>query len=175
MTWAEIEKTLHDAVVAGSGITGAKVVWAKQGGPRLPRPFVTLRRTGGTEIGSTVARKKTYNGAADPGEEVETRSRRQLKFTLSIQVFALTTIGDAGASALLDAIQGQFRKRTQLDALRAGGVALEDSGAPQELGAVLQTLFEGRAALDMVFRVASETLEATGFIETVNVATTATL
>jgi hypothetical protein len=172
MSWTDVEDALHDAVAAGAGLSGSSVVWANQGGPRLARPFLTVRRSGPQELGSTAIVRKDYDNTAPAGTEVQTRVRRQLSFTLSVQAFTTALTGTANAVALLDAVQAQMRKRAQLDAFRAVGIALEDAGTVQDLSAVLQTDFEGRAAVDMTFRIASETLETTGYIETVNVATT---
>jgi hypothetical protein len=167
--WADLEKVLHDAVVAGSGIPGAKVIWWAQNFPRPARPYAVVKRGTVTPIGSTVERRKVYNSTAPAGSEIELHAREQVEFTLGVQIFTADARGDACAVALAEAVRAHLTARGQLDAFQVAGLALVNRGIVQNVSALLQTDYEGRASLDVTFRVATETVESTTFIQTADV------
>jgi hypothetical protein len=41
--WTAVEDAIHDWVVTGSGIPGARVIWAQQSGPRPSTPWISMR------------------------------------------------------------------------------------------------------------------------------------
>lgn len=70
------------------------------------------------------------------------------------------------ARELLSGIQTSLALPTQLDNLySAGGLVLQDQGSVQNISTVIETKWEGRAALSVIFRLTDSAVEKTGYVD----------
>lgn len=165
--WAAVETALQAWVQAAcTGVTGFQAVFAQQSAVRPPEPFATIKHDGGGARGLAET-SLVYNGAAPAGQEVELNTREHTEFTVSVQVFTKDVLGAASASALANRIRNAAVKQLQGDAFATVNLAVVDRGTVQNMTDLLDTRFEGRAALDVRFRVSDGAQDKTGYIATV--------
>jgi hypothetical protein len=175
MTETELEDALRARVAAAVAptVSDAKVIWDRQRGQRPAAPFVELRLVGPAgysgaapdwqhEYDPDVAHGGT--SAVDGGEVVE-KTINHHDYELRVQTYAAD---QRSARSVMLLIHDAFYQRSTRDALRAaGGIAVADVGALQDVGALLQTDWEGRAVMSIQIRVADMLTERTGYVATV--------
>lgn len=178
--WTTIENALQAQVVRALGLAGAKVIWEGQKLPRPVKPFVTLQ----IEADDGAALPEPYQknnpagvaGTLTPtvtiGTELLIGTTDNAEFTLRVQAFTPEVIGTSCARALLLKVKNAFGADSYTDALFASGIAVIDRSTVLNLTDLLETKFEGRAALEIRCRVEDGHEETQTFIETVQITTT---
>ena len=169
MDLASYENVLHDWLAAK---TGLKVILGDQGGPRPGGAgYATLKVTEGQTLGQPAEVRRGDNPApsGNGGDEVEFDAILRGEVLAQVQVFTTATTGNSSARALLSAARAALELPSQRAAFRAAGLALIDRGTIQDVTALLETRFEGRAALQVRFHAVQKVSEFTGYIATVNV------
>jgi hypothetical protein len=162
-----IESAIQAWIVAGSGLAGAKVIWAGQGGNRPAPPYIAIDGIGLNQFGQDWKRH-TYDDDADPGEEITNYVEGHREIVLSIQCFATSPLGTSAAMAILNSVVAKSRLPTVAAALLAAGVAVRRFDTINALGEVVgATAWEPRAVLTAHIGVASSVNEIGTFIETV--------
>lgn len=173
MITAEKENAIHAWVVATSGLSAERVLWAEQACP-LPADgrYVSLRFLDVRQRGQAGA---TVRDAASPapGAEIEHVVQAVGRATLSVQVFAGLPAGSplapSGPRSVADAIRlGSWRPSVRT-ALNAGGVGILGFSAVQSLDGAAGGLFEARATMTVELSLVTEIVETGTFIERVQV------
>lgn len=168
LNWATIQTALHAWIVAGTGLAVGRVVWANQAMPQPQRPYVTLRLMALAPVGHDGVHSTT-NLAAPAGEEVTLTVEGRRHLTVGVQAYASAVTGAGTAAELLAKAQTALSLPTVHAGLRAAGLAVLNEGGITDLSALLETKFEGRAAMDVRFHCVDEVAEKTGYIATVEI------
>ncbi len=159
MDWPAIEDALHDWLKAATGVT---CIWAEQSGPQPRPPYCTLRIDGPRRLGGA---DELRQEAA--GEDVRQLVVGQRELTVQCQAFTAGTNGLATARELLTKAQVRLSLPSVRDQLSEVGLTVIDEGNVQNVSTVLETKWQGRAALDVRFGCADSAHERAGSIETV--------
>lgn len=178
--WTAIEDALQAQVARAVGFAGAKVIWEDQKLPRPARPFLTLAISEDlTEESPERYQRNNPAGVAGTltptvtiGTELLVGTTGNVEFTLRVQAFTAEVIGNSSARAQLVKVRNAFAADSYCDALASSGIAVISRSTVQKLTEVLETKFEGRAALDIRCRVEDGHEETQTFIETVQITTT---
>ena len=148
-----IQRAIHTWV---SGETELKTIWYNPNAPRPATPYALLSTlTGSVKTGFTDDLKYVS------GDTYSISGQRTLSFSIKV-------IGE-GAVHAVSSLQSSLEKPTVLEALRASGLAVWDSGSVQSIPEILETGIEERANLDVLFGVLSSVTDEVGFIEEVEV------
>jgi hypothetical protein len=116
----------------------------------------------------------TYLHHADPvvGTELLIDYTTPAEFMLRVQVFTAEVRGNSAAPALLSKIHSYLETETARDALASAGLVVIDRGSIQNLTALVETRFEGRASLDIRMRFADGGQETATYIGSVELTPT---
>lgn len=150
--------------------TGAVVIFADQDGPQPPLPYLTLGLPGLRREGGADELRDETELKAPAGQEVVLSTYGPRELTAHCQAFTAPTTGVGTARELLQQAQSALGRPDVLEQLAQVGLAVIDEGAVTVLNLVLETRFQGRAALDVRLRVTDGSASRTGYIETVSVA-----
>src|SRR5262249_29311933 len=157
VNWSEIEDALHAWLKAATGVT---CIWAEQSGPQPKPPYCTLRIDGPRRLG----------GADEIRQAADCRGVRQSaggprQLTPQCQAYTAGTNGRATARELLTKAQLQLALPSVRDRLSEVGLSVIDEGNVQNVSTVLETKWQGRAALDVRLGCADTTAEQVESIE----------
>lgn len=171
MTETDLENALYGVVATACG--SVPVAWDRQRAPRPAPPFATLHLEG----------PAGYSGAApewhrsfDPdvahggtslvaGGEIVNTTIHHHEYTLRVQTYATT---QPAAREVVMLVHDAVHMESVRDALRAAsGIVIAKVGAVRNIGALLDTDWEGRALIEIVIRVADVVTERVGYIATV--------
>jgi hypothetical protein len=150
------ETTLEDRIQAWvtAAVTPAPVIWDRQARPQPGIPYLTLRltMTGGV-TGAVGEIHPEYAPDGPAGAEVTLASIHHHEYSIRVQAFASTP---REARSLVLAVHDRAYRESGKEALRVDDppIALASCGAVQDLGALVDTDWQGRAVLDLAFRVA---------------------
>src|SRR6185295_9743825 len=101
------------------------------------------------------------------GSEIEQRVNGLRSFTCSVQILTSPTVGDSTARALLEKCQLGLALPSIRSALADAGITPYDVGPVQNISALKDAKFEGRALLDVGFYTRLSVSDFTTYIETV--------
>lgn len=139
-----------------TSIAGAvPVIFYNENSPRPALPYLTLFLNSLVQIGND------YVPRPDNVGELEIVGDRE--FTLQIQSYGGDPI------TLLENIRSSLQKETVLATLRANGIVFVQQNPITDITALLDTEFENRASMDILFRIAQIDDDNHGLIETVEV------
>src|SRR5690606_11491416 len=117
--WSTIECAVI-AWVEGAGVTA---ILSGHGGPRPPRPFVSVR----LELGGVEGLDSVEGSDADspePGAEIVKTHRGNRVLTISMQSFSADAAGSESAGAILSTVASRASLDTVRDALNAAGIGI---------------------------------------------------
>lgn len=157
-----IRATLVQAVMAACGLDQQHVIMAEPeepGAPRPPRPYFTLKvTTPGARFGDdspdNLAGTTLWNYGG------------QRAMTVSFNTYGTSHEEAHGYMALW---QASLDTPPTYQALGLGGIAVWKPGAVADLSMLLNTAFEGRAQMDVVFGIASNLVVDLGSIGSANI------
>ncbi len=136
------------------------IMWAEQNAPRpgdgvdITKSHITLRLGAGARVGQDFVDTPNVSGIAN------VIGNRDL--TLSVQAFG------PGARQELEDIRSSLSRPTIQDLLRAGDIVYRDAFPVQNVAALLESSYEERASLDVLFGTHEELTDDLGYIDTVN-------
>jgi hypothetical protein len=104
------------------------------------------------------------------GTEVLRTYSLQVEAHLRVQAYSVAVKGATFAGALLNTLRNQLETDTVRAALRAIGLYVVDRGPVHNLTGLIETRFEGRAALDLKLRLEDGAVETPTYISRANVA-----
>lgn len=152
MNFDAIDKALYDWV---NIFTGQNVIWLNQNSPRPDRPYLTLYKSTLLPIGHD------FESNVNIGGELRIGGIRQL--TLQISHYGNNSMG------VLESLMVSLHMDQYKDILVAEGITYLDRLAINDLSTLLDTEFENRAQMDLLFLIGSESeLIDTSVIEIVN-------
>jgi hypothetical protein len=134
---------------------GVPVIFYNENSPRPSLPYVTLYLQSLVQIGSD------YTAPPDNTGDAEMVGDRE--FTLQFQSYGGDPI------TLLENVRTSLQKQTVLDTLRANGIVFVNHFPINDITALLDTEFEARASMDILFRIAQTDEDVSGNIETVEI------
>lgn len=153
LNFETIKTNLYSWATANSG--GASVIFLNENAPRPAQPYVTLFLSSLTQIGEDYTPESDVNGLVDMVGDRE--------FTLQIQTYG----GDC--ITRLENLRSSLQMQTVLDTLRANGIVFVNHFAISDVTELLDSRFEKRAAMDVLFRIGQNYTDNLGLIQTVQV------
>jgi len=131
------------------------VIFANENSPRPALPYVTLYLTSLVQIGEDWTPKPDNAGGAEMVGDRE--------FTLQIQCYGGDPI------TILENVRSSLQKQSVLDTLRANGIVFVNHFPISDVTQLLDTEYEARGTMDVLFRIAQLNTDDLGKIETVEV------
>lgn len=170
--WAGIEDAIVTLVETYSGLGTGQVLWSESNAGRPAGSFITLR------IGDVAPYTLTdevqildHSGEEDveEGEEIEMKVVGRRSFGLTLQCYVppanrAVPRGDSSPRTILNKVGLAFSLPSAGDSLEAVGAAVEEVGPIQYIPEIVGAGFEGRAVLQMRFRVTDDASEFTTYI-----------
>lgn len=153
LNFETIKTNLYSWATANSG--GASVIFLNENAPRPAQPYVTLFLSSLNQIGEDYTPESDVNGLIDMVGDRE--------FTLQIQTYG----GDC--ITRLENLRSSLQMQTVLDTLRANGIVFVNHFAISDVTELLDSRFEKRAAMDVLFRIGQNYTDNLGLIQTVQV------
>lgn len=175
--WDLIENAIQTQIALASGLPSNQVIWSHQSGDRHDRDFIVIEHLGATdsapatpEIQQTDTPGVTVPaaGVVGPGGEITLTSRDNVDFSVRLMFYTRAATGKSAARARLGAVRGYLGTDDVSDALDASNVALIECGTVQPIPVVLETKFESRASLEVLFRTVDGYSVKATIIQTVN-------
>lgn len=136
--------------------SGTPVIFYEPNAPRPIVPYVTLY------LNSVTAINQDWSSTeADSIGVINMKGDRQ--FTLQIQAYGNDPL------TLLENIRTSLQKQTVLDNLRASGIAFYESLTINDISELVDSKYERRAQLDILFGLAQIYNDAPGYFSTIEV------
>jgi hypothetical protein len=167
-SWTDIESAIQNAIEAATGLDDAHVIFAEQNGPQPSRPFITIRMGDGTSRGEYVTHE--HDAVAD---ELVLTAYSHRELVVSLQAFTSGTTGNT-ARAMLEALRLSLLLPTAREALRAVGLVPFEASRVQNITALDEADYQGRALLEVRCEVLQTAEERVPYIRTVAVTDTGT-
>lgn len=154
MEFAPVRAAVYNWFRNQSGVT---VIWADQASPRPPRPYATLKI-----ISGTVKLGGQDNLRMDPvtGAFLLNGPR---KITVSCNVFGEEAVD------ILTGVRDSLDDPGVIDDLDAHGLSVSEDGNVQDMTEALETHFESRAQMDVIFMLQVERLSSAQPIEKIGI------
>jgi hypothetical protein len=153
LNFETIKTSLYSWATANSG--GASVIFLNENAPRPAQPYVTLFLSSLNQIGEDYTPESDVNGLVDMVGDRE--------FTLQIQTYG----GDC--ITRLENLRSSLQMQTVLDTLRANGIVFVNHFGINDLTELLDSRFEKRGAMDVLFRIGQNYTDNLGLVETIEV------
>lgn len=134
---------------------GCSVIFLNENAPRPAQPYVTLFLSSLNQIGEDYTPESDISGMVDMVGDRE--------FTLQIQTYG----GDC--ITRLENLRSSLQKQTILDTLRANGIVFVNHFGINDLTELLDSRFEKRGAMDVLFRIGQNYTDNLGLVETIEV------
>lgn len=153
LNFETIKTNLYNWATANNG--GASVIFLNENAPRPAPSYVTLFLSSLNQIGEDYTPRADVNGMVDMVGDRE--------FTLQIQTYG----GDC--ITRLENLRSSLQMQTVLDTLRANGIVFVNHFSISDVTELLDSRFEKRAAMDVLFRIGQDYTDNLGLIQTVEV------
>jgi hypothetical protein len=173
LDWAVVQNALIAWLKTGSGYGTGAAIWRDQNRKKPATDFLTAKVIDLSSIGMPDVRQlqdlaRAGNGTTTVGTEIEFQVDAFKRLTVSVQAHTSSTVGSGKALAVLSKVQTSLHLETVRSALRVAGLAPFDFGQVQDLSAVVDTEFEGRAALTCGFYLTETLSDYATYIERAN-------
>lgn len=153
LNFETIKTNLYNWALANC--TGCSVVFLNENAPRPAQPYATLFLSSLNQVG------EDYTPMADSNGLVGMVGDRE--FTLQIQAYG----GDC--ITRLENLRSSLQMQTVLDGLRANGIVFVHHFGINDTTELLDSRFEKRAAMDVLFRMGQDYQDNLGLIESVEI------
>jgi hypothetical protein len=164
LSWEAIQTAIVTSWIQPQA-AGYTVLLANQDGNKPARPFITYRFGDILPVGTD---QRTYPYDEDTDTMTETVSG-QREVALTVQVFSAGTVGSNRAAAVLERIRTALGLSVPRAALRNAGITPFQTGPVQDLTALNDADFEGRAALTVRCTVTETVAQEIGYFNQVEV------
>lgn len=168
MNLTTAENAIHSWLVAATGLSADRVVWAHQPGTTRPSPSLTMRVLSLTGVGADGV-THTFDPVAPAGEEITFTTEGRRVLSVSVQAFSDVVSGSGTAHEYLSRAHAALALPTTRDALRTAGLGAFNPGAITDLSALRETRFQSRAAMTVQFHCVDSATGRTTYIETAEV------
>lgn len=132
------------------------VIMYYENAPRPTTSYVTINMNTFIQIGEDYTPRPTDN----PGN-VEMVGDRQ--FTINLQAYGFDSMG------ILETLRSSLQKQTVLDTLRANGIVFFQQFQILDITDLVNTKFESRATMDILFGIGQTETDSLGSIDTVEI------
>jgi hypothetical protein len=169
-SWSAIETALQNWVEMASGYDDAHVIFADQPGAIPDGDYITLRK--GVSVGRGAfpwLKQELLQSPPDPDNPLRTTVVSRRNVTVSIQAYTKDVAGDESAWVILEGVRAALALPSIARSFRELGVTVLELSGPINLSALMDTDFEGRAALDVSVFYAHELSEDGTYIETARI------
>lgn len=135
---------------------GMPVIYWQPNAPRPKVPYVTLF------LNTITAINQDYSSPdSDANGAIFMKGDRQ--FTLQMQAYGNDPL------TVLENIRSSLQKQTVLDTLRTNGIAFYESLTINDISDLVDSQFERRAQLDILFGIGQDYLDSPGYFDTIEV------
>lgn len=132
------------------------VIMFYENSPRPPTNYVSINITNYAEIGQDYTPRPLNNA----GNVTQVGDR---EFTVQIQAYG------GNVFDILETLRYSLQKQTVLDTLRVNGIVFVQQFPIQDISELVNTLFEKRTSMDILFRIGQSYSDVLGTIATVEV------
>lgn len=171
MTIDELKAKIFDEVVAFSGVAEDSIMWDRQKIPVRSLPSIELRLSGPEQVGALNGeRVEEFDEATG---EVVVGLVQDLEYSLRVQA---RTVGAGDAAELAKTARRAFLLPSPAARLNDAGIVVVDTTPVLDVGELVETEWQGRAAFTVRIRVGDVEVdpERTTFIETATITGAAT-
>ena len=170
-------ETFQDTIHAWfSGATGLQTVWRNQSAPQPDMPFASLMIVSGPEQYSPAWEVRNETDLTrSRGREVKQTVCVPCRFSVSCQVFCENNDArnpNRDATSYINRAVAALGLPSYLQALRNAEISVSTVGPVQNLAELVESAFESRANVDVVFNSVLSVDEYVGFIERVHATST---
>lgn len=155
INFASVKTSLYNWCVSVAPI-GYPIFYWQPNGPRPAVPYITLFLQSIVSIGQDWA-----SGSANISGEIAQKGDRQ--FTLSIQSYGSDPL------TVLENIRTSLQKQSVLDTLRVNGIAFYSALTINDITDLVDSQFERRASLDVLFGIGQVYTDAPGFFDEIEI------
>lgn len=150
-----IGEALRQWIITSTGLKDAKVIFADQAATRPQPPYAIIKPFPG------IRRIGAYDEERLTDEPGIINRIGQRRLTVSVNIWG------PGAIAMMEAAQDGLERYDVMDGLEAAGLAPWNRGESKDLTGLMETNYEERAQIDVVFGYTSESEEDVSYIATV--------
>jgi hypothetical protein len=175
LAWQTIQNTVRTWLLtyatSQSSVALVDVIFSKQKGPQPSDPFGVLTFSAARRAAGTFDELQfAYNSGGAAGQEITPTIIGTREFTVTAEVYVPKDTGQGTASEYLENALLALNLPSQRDAFNAIGISLIDFADIVNVTALLETVWEGRAVVDIRFRASDSATDApTGYINTANI------
>ena len=166
--WVTVEDAIHDWIETATGISGADVFQAGDGGHRPSGRFVEYE----LEVERVGRDWLDHEDADTPeaGAELDFKARGIRRMNVRLRCFGGTASGAGSARASLEKVVAKFPLPTYRAIVANAGIGVASFSRVQNISGVLNSsIIEPRAMLDITCYLASEVSEPGTYIENVSI------
>lgn len=137
-------------------------IFLYQNGPRPTVDYLTINMTSLVQIGEDYI----FDPTSDSGISKQAGDR---EFTIQLQAYGGINVDPF---QLLEIIRTSLQKQTVLDTLRVNGICYANHLPINDTSVLIDTLWERRAQMDVLFRIGVVYSDTLGVIDTINMTET---
>lgn len=153
-----------------SGQSGLNVSWKDQKAPNLAYPYAQLKVIAGpTREGLTDSETEVLDEEAPTGQEITITYKGPRLYTVTVDAYASSDIGDANAQHYISLAEKALEKHSVRLALLIAGVSIVEIMAATDLDETVNEEWISRCKLDLRIRVNSTVTDTVGYIKTINI------
>ena len=142
--------------------SGIPAIFLYQNGPRPTVDYVTINLGSFVQIGEDY----TWDPADDDGIASESGDR---EFTIQLQAYGGKNVDPF---QILEILRTSLQKQTVLDTLRVNGICYANHFPINDTSVLIDTLYERRAQMDVLFRIGVTYDDTLGVIDIINMTET---
>lgn len=155
--WAEVAQAMRQWVITSTGLDEGKVILSHQNAPRPQPPYAVINPKLAITRRGLIDEERLVPG--QPGK-IQRIGHRRISVSLNIY--------GANAIPFVCMAQSGLERYDVREALEAAaGLTVIDQGQVRDLTAFMETHWEERGQVDVIFGIAQEVIEDVGYIETV--------
>ena len=147
-----VKVSLQEWIVRSTLLADNEVVFSDQSAPQPDKPYISIKVTSIVNIGQKDAR-----GSIDDAGFSDFVGIRE--FTLSIQYFGIDALN------ALSILKDSLNDEVELQILRDNNIVFVEELLFADVSSLLETIWEERAQLDLLFRTTSVSSHEVGIIE----------
>jgi hypothetical protein len=161
-----MEDAIYDWIVAATGVSAH---WDFQKIPQPEFPFASMRILSIARLNGEDETRIEEDPGSPPGEEIEQIRSGPRRMTVSVNFYSTSNDALSDAMSLASTAQASLALPSIAALLYGAGLAVIGEGSLQDLSALEAETWVSRSQFDVVFGIASNTSEKSGYIETVEV------
>jgi hypothetical protein len=162
-----VEAAILGWLVSATGLDADSVLLANDKYPQPTMPYVTAKVPIPRNAGGLDEHRYSYDAAQPNGKQLTTTVVGQRETVVAVEAFTMGTVGRGSARELLSRAETCITLPSIQQALEAAGLAFVNVDGRGDFTAPLGPVGQGRATLDVRFRLVDTASEQGTFIESV--------